>query len=463
MSRRGAVAFVLTLAGVGIVAGPTAPAAAHPLGNFTVNLYSGIQVMPERFEVEYVLDMAEVPTFRERRLIDSDGDGDVSESERAAWADRTARELAEGLTLSVDGRTTEVELVSRSMRLLPGQGGLEILRLEATYAAPAPDAGRLEYRDENFGDRLGWREIIAVGREGRKVHDSTVPDRSVSDALRFYPEDLLSSPLDVTHASVVFGPGAQTQAGPAVTGSSARPGEGGAFVGLIARPSLSGAVILLSLLLAFGLGALHALAPGHGKTLMAAYLVGTGGRVRQAAAVGAAVSAMHTASVLGIGVLVLWVQTAVEPEQAYPWLGLSAGVIAMVLGIGLFLARLRTRSAHGEQGHEHSHEPPAAPPMSRRGLAAIAVSGGILPSPAALLVLLAAVALHRVAFGLSLIAAFSVGLATALVVVGILAIRARDLVAKRFSGKMARSLPLVSAGAIAVAGLILTIRAVAQF
>jgi ABC-type nickel/cobalt efflux system permease component RcnA len=463
VSRRGAVAFVLTLAGMGIVAGPTAPAAAHPLGNFTVNLYSGIQVMPERFEVEYVLDMAEVPTFREKRVIDTDRDGDVSESERAAWADRTARDLAEGLSLSVDGRTTEVELISRSMRLLPGQGGLEILRLEATYAASAPDAGRLEYRDENFGDRLGWREIIAIGREGRKVHDATVPDRSVSDALRFYPEDLLSSPLDVTQASVVFGPGSQTRAGPAVAGSSARPGEGGAFVGLIARPSLSGAVILLSLLLAFGLGGLHALAPGHGKTLMAAYLVGTGGRVRQAVAVGAAVSAMHTASVLGIGLLVLWVQTAVEPEQAYPWLGLAAGVIAMALGAGLFRARLRTRSAHGEHGYDHSHEPAAASPLSRRGLAAIAVSGGILPSPAALLVLLAAVALHRVAFGLSLIVAFSIGLATSLVVIGILAIRARDLVAHRFHDKVVTWLPLLSAGAIALVGLILTIRALAQF
>jgi ABC-type nickel/cobalt efflux system permease component RcnA len=108
-------------------------------------------------------------------------------------------------------------------------------------------------------------------------------------------------------------------------------------------------------------------------------------------------------------------------------------------------------------------EASANPPLSRKGLGAIAVSGGILPSPAALLVLLSAVALHRVAFGLSLIAAFSVGLAAALVAVGVLAIRAREVITERFHGRAARWVPLVSAGAIAVVGLILTIRALAQF
>ncbi|HZA26650.1 MAG TPA: hypothetical protein VE915_03245, partial [Actinomycetota bacterium] len=192
------LAFVLALAGVGVVGAPAAPAAAHPLGNFTVNLYSGIEVMPQRFEVEYVLDMAEIPTFREKRVIDTDGDGKLSAWERAAWGDRTARELAGGIFLSVNGRRTHVKLVSDSMRLLPGQGGLEVIRLEATYAAVAPESGRLEYRDGNFVDRLGWREIIAVGVDGRTVRDSSVPARSVSDGLRSYPEDLLSSPLEVT-------------------------------------------------------------------------------------------------------------------------------------------------------------------------------------------------------------------------------------------------------------------------
>jgi nickel/cobalt exporter len=457
-------AFVLGLAGLGVVGGPAASASAHPLGNFTVNLYSGIQVMPEKFEVEYVLDMAEVPTFREKQVIDTDGDGELTVSERSQWAHRTARDLAAGLTLSVNGRSIAVELTADSLRFLPGQGGLEVLRLEATYSALAPESGRLEYRDGNFGDRLGWREIIAVGLDGRTVHDSSVPAQSLSDALRSYPEDLLSSPLEITRASFAFGPGTQRVADAAGIGSNIRPGDGGGFVSLIARPSLSGAVVALSLLIAFGFGVLHALAPGHGKTLLAAYLVGADGRVRQAIGVGAAVSVMHTASVMGIGLLVLWVQSAARPEQAYPWLGLAAGALALALGVGLLRARLRTLRARSEDdGHSHVQEASAHPPLSRRGLAAIAVSGGILPSPAALLVLLSAVALHRVAFGLSLIAAFSVGLAAALVAVGVLAIRAREVLTERFHGRVARWVPLVSAGAIAVVGLILTIRALAQF
>jgi nickel/cobalt transporter (NicO) family protein len=459
-SRLPLATLVLALAALGVLAGPASPAAAHPLGNFTVNIYSGIEVRPQRLEVEYVLDMAEVPTFREKRAIDTDRDGETSDAEQAVWADRMARDLAAGLTLSVNGRATDVQLISESMRFLPGQGGLEVLRLEATYGASAPESGRLEYRDGNFADRLGWREIIAVGVHGRRVRDSSVPIRSVSNGLRSYPEDLLSSPLEVTAASLSFGPGVEPSAGFAGTVTEVRPGAGGTFVGLVARPSLSGAVVVLSLLLAFGLGALHALAPGHGKTLMAAYLVSAEGKVRQTIGVGAAVSAMHTASVLGIGLIVLFVQRAVAPEQAYPWLGLTAGVVAMALGVGLLRARLRPSHTHG---HDDGHAHEARAPLSRKGLAAIAVSGGILPSPSALLVLLAAVALHRVTFGLSLIAAFSLGLAAALVAVGILAIRAKDLIAGRFHGRLATSLPLISAGAIAVVGLVLTVRALSQF
>jgi nickel/cobalt exporter len=456
------VAIGSAIAGLAILAGPATPAAAHPLGNFTVNLYSGISVAPERLEVEYVLDLAEVPTFRAKRVIDADGDGNISTTEGAAWTRRTARELAAGLKLSVSGRSTRVELVSDSMRLLPGQGGLEVLRLEATFAAPAPPSGRLDYRDGNFLDRLGWREIVAVGLRGRAVRDSSVPATSVSNALRSYPEDLLSSPLEVTEASFRFGPGGpHRSAAVSKSAEDVRPG-GGVFVGLVARPTLSSTVVLVSLLLAFGLGAMHALAPGHGKTLLAAYLAGTGGNVRHAVALGAAVSAMHTASVLGIGLVILWVERAVAPEDLYPWLGLIAGVAGMTVGVGLLVARLP--AARSSAHHEH---PPVsdrtASPLSRKGLAAIAVSGGILPSPAALVVLLGAVALHRVLFGLSLIAAFSLGLAAALVAVGVVSVRAMDLIKTRFHERLATYLPLASAAAIVLVGLVLAIRAVAQF
>jgi ABC-type nickel/cobalt efflux system permease component RcnA len=234
-------------------------------------------------------------------------------------------------------------------------------------------------------------------------------------------------------------------------------------------------------------GALHALGPGHGKTLMAAYLVGGGGRPKQAVAVGGAVAVMHTASVLALGFLVLSATRLFPPERVYPWLGLGSGLVALGLGAGLLVSRLgvwgdgrraslmhgadheharddghHQHDEHAHGGHAHAHAVPDASVLSRRGLLALAVAGGILPSPTALVVLLASVAFHRVAYGLGLIAAFSVGLATALIVVGILALRARDLVSRRMSSNVGRLVPVFSASAIVALGLLLTVRGFVQ-
>lgn len=462
------VAFVGVVAAV--LAAPAA-ASAHPLGNFTVNVYAGIRVMPAEVRIDYVLDMAEIPTVQIRPEIDADGDGGISDAEGSAWSARTASELVSNLTLTIDRAAVPLDVVSASMRLRPGQGGLDVLRLDATFAGPVPSEGRLVFADANFEDRIGWREITARGADGAAIEGSTVPAGSITNELRFYPNDLLSSPLDLRAASLSFHPGAS---GPIATGSGgrgaggSRPGvAGGAFAALVER---TGPFMVVALLVAFGFGALHALGPGHGKTLMAAYLVGAGGRARHAVAVGGSVAVMHTASVLALGFLVMALTEVFAPERVYPWLGVASGLIALFLGAGLLMSRLGAWSDRlPARAHEHPHpsehvhpHDAAAPPLSRGGLAALAVAGGILPSPTALVVLLASVALDRVAYGLALIGAFSLGLATALVLVGIVALRARDAVASRLAGRMARLLPVASASAIAIVGLGLTVRGFAQ-
>ena len=318
--------------------------------------------------------------------------------------------------------------------------------------------------------------MTATGTDGTAVARSSVPARSVSNALLSYPQDLLASPLDVQEAALSFRPGSGPPAAPATGGVEAnalRPDvTGGAFAGLVGR---TGPFMLVALLLAFGFGALHALGPGHGKTLMASYLVGAGGRARHAIAVGGSVAVMHTASVLALGFVVLTVTEVFAPERVYPWLGLVSGVIAFALGASLLVARLGSwGGCHGGPDHHHAnadgtaghaHEHPYADPtevLSRRRLTALAVAGGMLPSPTALVVLLAAVALHRIAYGLALIGAFSLGLATALVVVGLVALRARDVVAGRMSGRTARLVPVLSAASIALLGLVLTFRGFGQ-
>jgi ABC-type nickel/cobalt efflux system permease component RcnA len=354
-------------------------------------------------------------------------------------------------------------------------GGLTTLRLEAAFAGPIPATGELTFADANFPERVGWREITATGVDGSALLGSSVPARSITDGLLVYPEDLLSSPLDVREATVFYEPGESAPRESAPVVSAAEPGPapagGGALAGLVDQ---NGPLMLFALAVAFGFGAVHALGPGHGKTLMAAYLIGAGGRFRQAVAVGGSVALMHTASVLALGFVVLTATEMFAPERVYPWLGLGSGLVALGLGAALLVTRL---GAWGEdvpghvhpQGehahaHPHRHEHPSheAPLVSRRGLTALAVAGGILPSPTALVVLLAAVAVGRVAYGLALIAAFSLGLAAALVVVGVGALRARDAVASRLSSRTARLLPVVSASAIAVMGLVLSVRGLGQ-
>jgi nickel/cobalt transporter (NicO) family protein len=208
------------------------------------------------------------------------------------------------------------------------------------------------------------------------------------------------------------------------------------------------------LVVAVGVGAVHALGPGHGKTLIGAYLVGSDGTVRQAALVGVAVSVMHTASVLALGLLVLTAERLLPPERVYPWLGLGSGLVALGLGTALLISRIHALAA---ADHEHVHVH-AGRPLSRRGLMAIAFAGGILPSPSALVLLLASVSLGRTALGLVLIAAFSVGLAISLAAVGALAVRARTLAEGKLSTRVMRLAPVVSAGCIAAVGAVLTVR-----
>jgi nickel/cobalt exporter len=463
--------------GVGLLGAP--PASAHPLGNFTVNRYSGLVLTPGSVRVTYVVDMAEIPTFQEMPSIDTDGDGSASTAERQAWADHEAPALLGGLRMTVDGGPVSLGVRDASMRFRAGQGGLPILYFEAHYTGSIPSAGSVEFRDSNYRDRIGWKEITVSANPGVAVIGSTVPSVSPSHELTAYPADLLSSPLDVRSATFSFAPGssgastAGSAAGPVVSGAPVA--SGGSFAALV-RWRLTPVVLALSLALAFGFGALHALGPGHGKTVTAAYLVGRGARSRQAVAAGVAVSLMHTASVLALGLVALVLFHSFPGERVYPWLGLTTGVVAVGLGGAMLWIRFQARRrgeagehlhghrhGHGE-GHSHIHGEHGSTDavVSRRSLAALAVSGGLLPSPTALVVLTGAIAYHRLGYGLSLIAAFSAGLATALIGVALVAMRARRLVADRLGTGVASALPIVSAAVIMGFGLFFVVRGVAQ-
>jgi nickel/cobalt exporter len=447
---------LLILAWAGLL-GHAAPASAHPLGNFTVNAYAGITVRPGSVGIDYVLDLAEIPTFQELPRVDSDSNGVVDVEEGRTAASRMAEELLEGLSLEVDDRPIPLTVVGSRMNLLPGQGGLEVLRLEATYRAAAPTTGQVLFRDANDEGRPGWREITAVGTDGFAVGASNVPIASISKRLRVYPDDLLASPPDVRTASFRFGLGTQKQGSAVeVPGSSRSLPTDAPLADLAASPRITPVVVLVALLGAAGLGALHALSPGHGKTITAAYLAGSGAGARQAIRLGVAVSLMHTVSVAVVGVLILLAERTFPAEVVYSWLGLLAGVAATSLGGWLLVTRLWSPARASEHLHPHA-------PLSRPTLTALAASGGLLPSPSALIVLVASVSLGRVLLGVGLIVAFSLGLAGALASIGMLAVRVRDVLLRRYWFRAAKVLPVVSAAAVLLVGVFLVTKAVIEF
>jgi ABC-type nickel/cobalt efflux system permease component RcnA len=422
-----------------------AVASAHPLGNFTVNRFARVEVSGHRLYVRYVLDLAEIPTYQARQQgIDPDA---------------YARRIARGLHVSLDGRPVALRPVAHALAFPLGVAGLHTMRLQVILRGPAVDGSeRLAVHDANFADRIGWREIVV----GASAH-------SVSSELRAYPKSLLQSPLDVTSAAAEVGPThdpVPTLSSGASLEAPDRVADSG-FTRLIARGHLSVLVVLASLAAALFWGAAHALSPGHGKTIVTAYLVGRRGTPRDAAILGGIVTVTHTIGVFALGLVTLALSQWIVPDRLYPWLNAIAGVSVVLIGAAVLRSRVadwrherahRRGRHHHHHGHDHDHTP--EPGSGLRGLLAVGVSGGLLPCPSALVVLLAAISLHRVGFGLVLIVAFSLGLALSITGIGLLAVLARGVFARRtFDGLLLRALPAVSALVIVAAGVAMTARA----
>jgi ABC-type nickel/cobalt efflux system permease component RcnA len=305
------------------------------------------------------------------------------------------------------------------------------------------------YHDNNYKSRIGWKEIV-VGAAAR----------SRSEELRAYPQDLLRSPLDVTRAAARLTPGLGPSDPPPLEHAAAlqapdRVADSG-FAALVARRHTSVLVVLAALAAALFWGAAHALSPGHGKTIVTAYLVGRRGTPAHAALLGLIVTATHTAGVFALGLVTLALSRFIVPEQLYPWLNLVSGIMVLAVGAAVLRTRLseaRHAHAHGAAQHDHHHHDHRA---GRRGVVALGASAGLIPCPTALVVLLGAIAQHQVALGLVLIVAFSGGLAATLTALGVLVVRAARLPAP---GRVASALPAVSAVAIVCVGLLLTVRA----
>ena len=498
---------------IGLV--PGRPAAAHPLGNFTVNQYSRIEVGTGTARLFYVLDLAELPTVADRPLVDPDGNGTIDDSERQAYLDAKLAEITPRLHLARGANMLPLHLDQRSLSFPAGQAGLETTRLEAVFSTevPATEAGQIAYRNDYATDRLGWREIVIVNGADVRLENAAQLAVDQSNQLHTYPNDLLASPLDERSATVAYQvvPGTPAARGDAMV---AQPGPFGIsewLAAIVNGATTSTTGLLLALLAAAAWGALHALSPGHGKTVVGAYLVGSRGTPRHALFLGLTVTITHTAGVIALGLIILFASRTIMPEQLYPWLSLASGLLVAVLGLTILRQRLlglpmfghhhdhvhehshdhdhdhdhahlhshdhdhphdhshEYAHAHGlvhsHGGHTHSHLPPGAAgeQVTWRNLLALGVSGGLLPCPSALLALLGAVAVGRAGFGLMVVVAFSLGLAATLTGVGLLFLYAGRMLERRamagpLSGLL-RYAPAVAAVAVTLSGVMIAARA----
>lgn len=476
---------------------------AHPLGNFTINRYSQLEIAADKVQLLYVLDIAEIPTHRMRVEMDSDGDGQISATEEQRYLAQAAATFVQNFELRSGQTLLALQNDAITLHFADGQAGLPTLRIEANYSVPlALNDGTqsLVYHDNNFAGQIGWQEVVVKPIGTISLLSNSASTRELSDQLRHYPTDLLTNPPAVNSATVEYSIAsgqsenqasketslaAQPATVQEATGNAiGKPTDG--FADLIKTSALTPWTILLALLAAFGWGAAHAMSPGHGKTIVGAYLVGARGTIRHALFLGLTTTITHTAGVFALGFVTLFLANFILPETLYPWLGVLSGLMIVTLGLSLSWNRLKSalgiqeasypihthterdesaipnpQSAlyhdHGD-GHYHSHVVPSATNgVSWRSLLALGVSGGLIPCPSALVLMLGAISLERVGFGLVLIFVFSLGLATVLSGIGILLVKARSFFDRLpVDGRVARMLPVASALFITLLGIGIT-------
>jgi nickel/cobalt exporter len=510
------------------------PAAfAHPLGNFTINHYAGLNVSRDSIAIDLVLDMAEIPAFQEITTFDTNGNGQADSSEAEAYHPQKCNSLQPDLRLLLNNKPLDLTLESSSIEFPAGAGGLPTLRLTCEFNVSIANAWQmtsLSFADQSYAERIGWREIVVTADDVTLNGDFS--STSISNRLTSYPKDLLSNPLDQRQITLGIGSLAMPKQDSSADATQPIPPLAGSrndrFTQLITLQNLTLPTILFAVLVSMLWGAMHAMTPGHGKTIVGAYLVGSRGTIKHAVYLGLTTTITHTLGVFALGLITLFAAQFIVPETLYPWMSLLSGLFVVGIGLNLFASRLRSsglgtwiqafktklgRSAHtyspvlahahseglahehkyvlntshehhhghihpqshdhaGDHPHDHSHDHTDhshlprgvdGSPVTWRSLLALGVSGGIIPCPSALVVLLGAIALNRIGFGLILVLAFSLGLAGALTAIGMIFIYAGRLF-ERFpsQGKMIRILPALSALFVSLIGIAISIKALAE-
>jgi len=453
----------------------TALASGHPMGDSSVNHYARIETSEQGAHIRYVLDLAERPASELLRQWGLDARGPRGQLD--AKAAEQMRVWVGNLSVTVSGRSLIPRIDRTTLEMGEGTDRKPVMRIGGDLEIAAVP-GPLEYEDRNYPGQPGWKEIVTAGRDADRSRELTAYPR---DSAAAAPQDLRVE-LDWRMGAPPERRAIAASQLPAAPAPGTRP-QDDYLARLLHQQQLGWGMMLIGMAVAFGLGAVHALSPGHGKTIVAAYLVGTRGTARHAAFLGGMVTFTHTISVFFLGFVTLFLSQYVLPQKIYPVLGAISGISIVWIGGTLLYQRWRKLRAqpheqhhhqhdrdhphahahahglvhdHGD-GHVHSHVPEGD--ITLAGLIALGASGGLVPCPSALVLLLSSISLDRVGLGLLLLVAFSGGLAVVLMGIGLAVLYAKHLLPD--SDRAARNpafriIPVVSAAVIVCVGLIMT-------
>ena len=453
-----------------------APAASHPLDEPPIDQHTGVLVTPRAIEVTQVVVISELIAFREIPLMDLDGDYRADPEELppyaasicSAWAADIAITVAgEDATPNVGNTNAEFERVSSTL------GRLTVTcRYEMPWTSKDREPTELTVTNRIRDGWPGWQEVVIAGTGVAVI--SEAPDLSPTGVLTSAPAPGIEASRTAS-AEIMVDESARPIARTESSGATAS--TLGFVDGFVTGERTGIAALVVAMVAAMTLGLIHALAPGHGKTLMAAYLVGTRGTSAEATLLALTVAVSHTAGVAALAGVALWVSRSFRPEVLYPYLALVSAALVTVVGFVLVARARRSGSRHGPEHtgghghpHDHSHDPMRAGAsvvtsgISWRTLAVLGLSGGLVPSASAVILLLGALSLGRALIGLILVALFGLGMAVALVTVGVLVVRVRDRGFKRLVGRfpdgLVRTVPTVASLAVVLVGVLLIVRAV---
>ena len=337
----------------------TSLAFAHPFGYLRIDAVNQLSVSPEKITLNYMIRLPEASAFPHLKAMDTNQDFIYTDEEISKYMKQITPKFTRNINLELNGTPLELKLLDSSLKVNPGMSELSTIKIIYLLEASVPSdllktgENELHFNDGNFSFTPGWKEINVKGKDGISIISAPEKPKKIKDAVQTKGDIVFSSPTGSALATENSGnDDSEDFSEPEIPETQGEEG----LVGLISREELNPGVVFFALGIAIVLGALHAFAPGHGKTIVAAYLIGSRGTIKHAVLLGIIVTFTHTISVILLGVICLFAFSYVMPEKLYPWIGFASGLLISIIGLWLLFARRSEPALSQGHDHDHSHD-----------------------------------------------------------------------------------------------------------